>query len=73
MGGCHPLDECMVAVERLPVEELWSALRSAIFLLSCTNRCRKRFFHLVGTPFLTFLVSPEERSLVRGLLTNEWV
>ena len=31
MGGCHPLDECMVAVERLPVEELWSALGGPFF------------------------------------------
>ena len=26
----------------------------AICLLSCTNGCRKRSFHLVGTPFLAF-------------------
>ena len=26
--------------------------RWAVLLLSCTNKCTKRSFHLVGTPFL---------------------
>ena len=25
-----------------------------VLLLSCANRCRKRYFHLVGVPFLAF-------------------
>ena len=40
----------------------------ATCLLSSTNECRKRYFHIVGTPFLSFYAafSPEERSLVGG-------
>ena len=39
-----------------------------VLLLSCTNECRKRFFHLVGAPFLALQAafSLEERSLDRG-------
>ena len=37
-------------------------------LFSCTNECRKRSFHLVGTPFLALQAafSLEEHSLVGG-------
>ena len=46
-----------------------------VLLLSCTNKCRKRSFHLVGTPFQTAF-SLEERSLEEGpdyWMSNEWV
>ena len=35
--------------------------RWAIFLLSCTNECRKRSFHLVETPFSGILHSFQYR------------
>ena len=39
-----------------------------VLLLSCTNECRKRSFHLVGALFLAFqaILSLEERSLDGG-------
>ena len=42
--------------------------RWATCLLSCTNERRKRYVHILGTPFLAYSAafSPEERSLVGG-------
>ena len=53
-GGCTPLAHHAWRPLQLDVEEPWSMLGGAICLLSCANGCRKRTFHLVGTPFLVF-------------------
>ena len=47
MGGFTPL--VAVGCRKALVNDRW-----AICLLSCINGCRKRSFHLVGTPFLAF-------------------
>ena len=51
--GSTALADCMAAVaagyRKGLVSSGWPAL-----LLSCTNRRRKRSFHLVGTPFLAY-------------------
>ena len=55
VGGCTALADSAWRRLQLPVER--KALVNAgwaICLLSCTNGCRKRSFHLIGTPFLAF-------------------
>ena len=51
VGGSTALPDCMVVVaaacRKALVNDGW-----AICLLPCTNGCRKRSLHLVGTPFL---------------------
>ena len=53
---------------QLPVEKPWSMTGGPFVCSSCTNGCRKRSLHLVGTPFLAIWAafSPEQRSLVGG-------
>ena len=47
---------------QLAVEQPWSVLAAwALFLLSCTNGCRKPSFHLVGTPFQSALTTFKDK------------
>ena len=70
VGGCTPLADSAWRPLQLPVEKALVNARWTICLLSCTNRRRKRSFHLVETPFHAAF-SPEEYSVVGGALTIE--
>ena len=49
VGGYTALPDSAWWRLQLPIEKPWVNDRWAICLLSCTNRHRKRSFHLVGT------------------------
>ena len=44
--------------------------RWAICLLSCTNGCRKRSFHLVGTPFLVIWQLRRAQTIEHSLMSG---
>ena len=48
-GGCTALDDSTWWLLQLAIEECLVTTGWSILLLSCTNECRKRSFHLVGT------------------------
>ena len=67
LAACYQLAQSVLKIgsalaERVGQGEVVNA-GWAICLLSCTNGCRKRSLHLVGTPFLAAF-NPAERSLV---------
>ena len=54
VGGCTALADSAWRRLQLPVEKPWSMPDEPFVCFLAQNGCRKRSFHLVGTPFLAF-------------------